>query len=947
MNRSFLVSVLAIVAMTSSTHGDINLADTAKMDAFKASHPKARFHGSQYFDDEGFFEQDHTVNYIFGTVLSTGKTAQDSARNFCKEIEGVYATKIGELTARKWPSGNVLQGVMWNPETETHGFYTFRFEQFIDGVPVFRSGIGFLVRNEEEFPVVMAGNNFKEMQNFDTANLKGTPLQVTERMKENAVAEMADSNLQFDGSQSVLPNLRQRELPVVVSEEQLVIWAGNTNIPVDNPETAVQFIATQGSNRDFATYRKHLILAAVDDGEILYSETLIHADVSGTVSGRGTDGIAAPECEGTAIFALPYAEVSITGGETVFADENGNFNIPSTAGGTVTVNSRLEGRYFDLFDESAGNSTPVLSINVANPGSVDFLHNENNTPFALANVNGYLHSNIVRDFVLEVEPTFPVINDQLDFIINTNINASCNAFYDGVSINFVRNANGCNNTSFADVVYHEYGHHLVAVSGNNQGQFGEGSSDSMAVLLEDNPDLALGFFGTCGEPLRSAENFREYPCNGGSHDCGQLMSGCVWDTIEAIRVTDPDNANAIVSQLFVSMMPVRGSMGGSSIIGPEITLIFLELDDDDGDIFNGTPHYDEIAAAFNAHNMMAPVVEFLSLSFPNGVPDTIDPNGGTTFQVDVAADVANPVPDSGILHVNTGSGFQQIPMTVIDADSYLAQFPAATCGDEVSFFVSVDADNGSTANLPPMGALTVFSAATLSNTFDDDFETDQGWTVSSNASAGDWERGVPVGGGDRNDPAEDADGSGSCYVTENEDDNSDVDGGSTTLTSPVLDASTSSDGAALISYFRWFNSGNTGDDTFLVEISNNGGATWTTLELIGPTGAETDGGWFFKQFTISDFITPTNNMRVRFTIEDISGPDIVEGGVDGVTIDIIGCDEEILHGDVNLDGVVDLLDVGPFVAILTTGGFQAEADVNKDGVVDLLDVGPFVQLLTP
>ena len=263
MNRSFLVSVLAIVAMTSSTHGDINLADTAKMDAFKASHPKARFHGSQYFDDEGFFEQDHTVNYIFGTVLSTGKTAQDSARNFCKEIEGVYATKIGELTARKWPSGNVLQGVMWNPETETHGFYTFRFEQFIDGVPVFRSGIGFLVRNEEEFPVVMAGNNFKEMQNFDTANLKGTPLQVTERMKENAVAEMADSNLQFDGSQSVLPNLRQRELPVVVSEEQLVIWAGNTNIPVDNPETAVQFIATQGSNRDFATYRKHLILSLI------------------------------------------------------------------------------------------------------------------------------------------------------------------------------------------------------------------------------------------------------------------------------------------------------------------------------------------------------------------------------------------------------------------------------------------------------------------------------------------------------------------------------------------------------------------------------------------------------------------------------------------------------------------------------------------------------------
>ena len=51
-------------------------------------------------------------------------------------------------------------------------------------------------------------------------------------------------------------------------------------------------------------------------------------------------------------------------------------------------------------------------------------------------------------------------------------------------------------------------------------------------------------------------------------------------------------------------------------------------------------------------------------------------------------------------------------------------------------------------------------------------------------------------------------------------------------------------------------------------------------------------------------------------------------------------------GDVNLDGVVNLLDVAPFVERILTGTFQAEADINQDGEVNLLDVAPFVELLT-
>ena len=57
--------------------------------------------------------------------------------------------------------------------------------------------------------------------------------------------------------------------------------------------------------------------------------------------------------------------------------------------------------------------------------------------------------------------------------------------------------------------------------------------------------------------------------------------------------------------------------------------------------------------------------------------------------------------------------------------------------------------------------------------------------------------------------------------------------------------------------------------------------------------------------------------------------------------------KSVLLGDVNLDGEVNLLDVTPFVELLSGGGYSPEADANEDGALDLLDVGPFIALLSP
>ena len=55
--------------------------------------------------------------------------------------------------------------------------------------------------------------------------------------------------------------------------------------------------------------------------------------------------------------------------------------------------------------------------------------------------------------------------------------------------------------------------------------------------------------------------------------------------------------------------------------------------------------------------------------------------------------------------------------------------------------------------------------------------------------------------------------------------------------------------------------------------------------------------------------------------------------------------DSILLGDVNCDGFVNLLDIQPFVNLLSSGGFVEKADINQDGLVNLLDVQPFVDVL--
>ncbi len=820
------------------------------------------------------------ITHVYGKSFSNGESALQSAEIFRLNQAAMFGVNAEDIVF----TDNPEQPIFYLPETNDYKFTGFNYYQQEQGVEVFRSRMVLLVRNEADFPLVLASVDLRDLGGF--------------QLDPKAAAQVDIANAQQTSKAQMGRNAE-------FSDSQVVIWAGIDDMVVE-PRLAVKYIASSGSAANPDTFLKWLFIVDAETGKILYQEDqVLSIDVVGNVSGMATQGIGADICEPEALQAMPYARVNIVGGNTTFADENGDYTIPHGGNSQVTVQSPVRGRWFNVINE-AGAET-VLSQNVTPPGPADFVHNQSNTNEHMrAEVNGYIQANVVRDYTLSFNPDYPTIANQENYTVNVNRNASCNATYSGPSINFYHAAGGCPNTANSTIVHHEYGHHLVAMGGSGQGAYGEGLGDVMGLLITDQPDLAIGFFGNCNEPLRTADNNMQYPCSGEIHFCGTLLAGCVWSTRNEMILTEPDDYQEILGFLAVNSILVHN---GSSIT-PQITIDWLTLDDDDDDIGNGTPHYSEIAAGFGDHNMDAPELDLIQFTFPDGLPELVLPSGGTTVRVEISALIEQPEPGTGVLHIDTGGGFIEIPMEIVDQNIYDAVFPASVCGSDVYYFFSALTTDDNEDSEPGNGSFRAFSAADVIVSFEDDFEANLGWTVSTTAGDGQWGRGIPVDC-NRGDPPADADGSGQCYLTDNSAANgcnSDVDDGTTTLTSPMLDASAE---VSVISYWRWYSNtfGNAPmQDIFTVQVSSNNGASWVTMEIVGPAGNEVNGGWFLKNFTVSDFVEPTDQFRIRFIASDTDPQSVVEAGIDLVQMIHVVCDSEV-PGDLNGDGVVSTADL--------------------------------------
>jgi len=93
--------------------------------------------------------------------------------------------------------------------------------------------------------------------------------------------------------------------------------------------------------------------------------------------------------------------------------------------------------------------------------------------------------------------------------------------------------------------------------------------------------------------------------------------------------------------------------------------------------------------------------------------------------------------------------------------------------------------------------------------------------------------------------------------------------------------------------------------------------------------------------------TVTGRFTAGSTSQSILIERIVGGGpgLSGIVVQAVP-ETEFLLGDCNRDGIVNFLDISPFITILSGGDYLGQADVNEDGAVDFLDISPFIVLLS-
>jgi hypothetical protein len=248
---------------------------------------------------------------------------------------------------------------------------------------------------------------------------------------------------------------------------------------------------------------------------------------------------------------------------------------------------------------------------------------------------------------------------------NVNLNSTCNAFWNGNSINFYRSGGGCRNTGeLAGVFDHEWGHGLDQNDANGTlSNSSEAYADVAAIYRLQTSCVGYGFDALldngCGQTadgtgfnanedqlggfhcdlecsgVRDADYLKHNPntpdtalgfvcgsCQTGTGPCGRQVHcaaapvrQAAWDFAARDLQSPPYNYDGQTAFIVANRIFYQGSgnvglwhactcgVSSSGCGAGNGYMQWLAADDDDGDISNGTPHMTALFNAFDRHGI--------------------------------------------------------------------------------------------------------------------------------------------------------------------------------------------------------------------------------------------------------------------------------------------------------------------------------------------------------
>jgi hypothetical protein len=857
---------LAMSAQAAAVH--VNGQAGGTLAALQAEFPGVRLH-----------EEQNRPRILYGVPMTAGLTPQDAADGFVSQYLAALGASGTDVTSN------------WTTTAMEGKFTVFSYQQSIDGIPVEYGNLRVLVLNAPVPRVVYAGAT---MASKPENGLVVGPVDAT----------MAMNSVKAVDAYTNLP---------IWTEPQLVVFqgAGDWSAPV----VTWKFSARSNKPEDM---NSKTFFVDTNTGQLVYvRDEVLTVDVNATIQGFGTPGVFADSASNPpALLNLGEWKAGISGGSTAYSDRNGLVTISNSGSTPVTLNSTLQtatnfgGRWVTVVPND-GSTALTASTSVTPPGPGTLTFNTSPSERLTAQVNAAIVATLTHNYFKDRAPSFTGIDRAIP--ANTGVSGTCNAYFDpsAQNLNFFNSgvsstsSTTCANTAFSTVISHEYGHFIVDRLGIAQNSFGEGYGDTNAEMIWDDNVTGRGFrTNVTPDYVRDpiAANI-QYPCSSAAcasleiHCCGQIVSGVWWRIRTNFGTLLGSSAGLdLARQREVAWSLITtGGPSSSNSAGPSTAIEVLTVDDDNGNINDGTPHFSQICAAFAAHSISCPVLQSIAFSYPSGRPSQVTPNVAASFPVMVSGVSGTPQPGTGTLsyRIGTSGSFTTVSMPQGSPNQYTATLPAASCGQTIQYYVSAQNTSSATTNDPATAPTALYTAsatagATQTSVADLNMNTDPGWTVTNTSvTTGAWERAIPSTPFDPTvEPPSDADGSGYCWVTDNRQGTSigayDLDGGPTRLTTAAYDVSAFA--AATLTYSRWIYSVNGVVDSMVVEVSSNNGTTWVPLETAAPGT-----GWKTVTFNIQDFLPLTSQFRVRFSITDNPSDSVTEGGIDAFKIVGLTC----------------------------------------------------------